>query len=69
MATQNDLSLVRVMQLASGTLGAPGIDVHHLAFQLNNATLGSVVGAIPEPSSMVLMAVGLIGLLGYRNRK
>ncbi|MCH2129420.1 MAG: PEP-CTERM sorting domain-containing protein [Pirellulaceae bacterium] len=56
-------------QLASGTLGAPGIDVHHLAFQLNNATLGSVVGAIPEPSSMVLMAVGLIGLLGYRNRK
>ena len=58
-------------QLSQGTLGQSGISVHALAFQLvgGGSRINSAIGAIPEPSSMVLMAVGLIGLLGYRNRK
>ena len=37
-------------------------------FHVDSIELGDHIAAVPEPSSVVLMSLGLVGLIGYRRR-
>ena len=58
-------------QLKTGTFGQGGISVHGYSIYLGGtgSTINSALNAVPEPSSLVLLATSLIGLFGFRNRK
>ena len=53
------------------SMGLSGISTHAIAFQLTGgvSSISNFTTAIPEPSTCLLMLMGIIGLTSYRGRR